>query len=153
MYKIKSFALSQNDYPVSSYKHLNSVRLLARPHKFDGSFLIPKSITALASCTTSVYVNLSKNSFFMPPHLIFCAKASAKVQQIWLSSKFLGENFQKIQKVFGIHDNSELHLIHYNKGLFEQFFDFCISTLHRLVDKRARIISFRQIENGILIIS
>ena len=42
------------------------MRLLARPHKFDGSFLIPKSIAALASCTTSVYVNLSKNSFFLP---------------------------------------------------------------------------------------
>ena len=26
--------------------------------------LLPKSISALASCTTSVYVNLSKNSFF-----------------------------------------------------------------------------------------
>jgi len=25
---------------------------------------LPKSISALASCTTSVYVNLSKNSFF-----------------------------------------------------------------------------------------
>ena len=91
------------------------MRLLARPHKFDVSFLIPKSITALASCTTSVYVNLSKNSFFMPPHLIFCAKASAKVQQISIPSKLLGENFQKIQKVFGIHDNSEFHLIYYNR--------------------------------------
>ena len=26
--------------------------------------LLPKSISALASCTTSVYVNLSKNSLF-----------------------------------------------------------------------------------------
>ena len=26
---------------------------------------LPKSISALASCTTSVYVNLSKNSFFV----------------------------------------------------------------------------------------
>ena len=38
--------------------------------ELNGSFLLPKhlyiinNIKALASCTTSVYVNLSKNSFF-----------------------------------------------------------------------------------------
>jgi len=40
-------------------------RLLAQPQKINGSFLLPKySKRVLASCTTSVYVNLSKNSFF-----------------------------------------------------------------------------------------
>ena len=43
---------------------------IRRPSRINGSFLIPKhlyiinNIKALASCTTSVYVNLSKNSFF-----------------------------------------------------------------------------------------
>ena len=42
--------------------------------ELNGSFLIPKhlyiinNIKALASCTTSVYVNLSKNSFFLCYH-------------------------------------------------------------------------------------
>jgi len=89
------------------------MRLLARPHKFDGSFLIPKSIAALASCTTSVYVNLSKNSFFLPaPH--FCAKASAKVQQISIPSKLLGENFSKKSRKFSgfmTIQNSTLYII------------------------------------------
>ena len=34
----------------------------------DGSFLLPNILKKyVASCTTSVYVNLSKNSFFLPP--------------------------------------------------------------------------------------
>ena len=34
--------------------------------ELNGLFNLPKSISALASCTTSVYVNLSKNSLFVP---------------------------------------------------------------------------------------
>jgi len=44
-----------------------SWRLLARPSRnWNGSFLIPNILIKkyVASCTTSVYVNLSKNSFF-----------------------------------------------------------------------------------------
>ena len=37
---------------------------LSKSKKLNGLFNLPKSISALASCTTSVYVNLSKNSFF-----------------------------------------------------------------------------------------
>ena len=47
----------------------------------------------IASCTTSVYVNLSKNSFFSAiAH--FCAKAGAKVLLFSEPPKLFGKNFQ-----------------------------------------------------------
>ena len=45
--------LSQNDYPIQ---------------ELNGSFLLPNILKQyVASCTTSVYVNLSKNSLFYLP--------------------------------------------------------------------------------------
>jgi hypothetical protein len=49
----------------------------------------------IASCTTSVYVNLSKNSFlFFTPDPAFWAKAGAKVLLFSEPPKLFGKNFQ-----------------------------------------------------------
>ena len=91
--------------------------------ELNGSFLIPKhlyiinNIKALASCTTSVYVNLSKNSFFLCYHPKKSAKADAKVQLFLIPSKFFANFFSKNTKVFGIIDKDKgLHLINIYKA-------------------------------------
>ena len=94
--------------------------------ELNGSFLIPKhqyiiyNIQALASCTTSVYVNLSKNSFFLCYHPKKSAKADAKVQLFLIPSKFFEDFFQSLTKVFGIIDKTkDPHLIlHIKRSLF-----------------------------------
>ena len=47
-----------------------------------------------ASCTTSVYVNLSKNSLFLRLGPTFWAKAGAKVLLFSEPAKLFGENFR-----------------------------------------------------------
>ena len=91
--------------------------------ELNGSFLLPKhlyiinNIKALASCTTSVYVNLSKNSFFLCYHPKKSAKADAKVQLFLIPSKFFEDFFQSLTKVFGIIDKvNTLHLIYIYKA-------------------------------------
>jgi len=86
--------------------------------ELNGSFLLPKhlyiinNIKALASCTTSVYVNLSKNSFFLCHHPKKSAKADAKVQLFLIPSKFFEDFFYSLTKVFEIIDKTkDLHLI------------------------------------------
>ena len=95
---------------------------IRRPSRINGSFLIPKhlyiinNIKALASCTTSVYVNLSKNSFFLCYRPKKSAKADAKVQLFLIPSKFFEDFFQSLTKVFGIIDKTkDPHLIIYIK--------------------------------------
>ena len=90
--------------------------------ELNGLFLIPKysyiiyNIQALASCTTSVYVNLSKNSFFLCYHPKKSAKADAKVHTFLIPPKFFGNFFSKNMKVFGIIDKRKgLYLIKYIK--------------------------------------
>jgi hypothetical protein len=90
--------------------------------ELNGLFLIPKhsyiiyNIQALASCTTSVYVNLSKNSFFLCYHPKKSAKADAKVHTFLIPTKFFGNFFSKNMKVFGIiYKVSILHLINIYK--------------------------------------
>ena len=51
-------------------------------------------IKVLASCTTSVYVNLSKNSFFTPDF----SKAGAKVRLFSEPPKLFQENFHLLCK-------------------------------------------------------
>ena len=90
--------LSQNDYPIQ---------------ELNGLFHIPKySSRVLASCTTSVYVNLSKNSF-LRYHPNFCAKADAKVRIISIQTKLFLKKNPKNTKVFGIVYKIRLHLIYY----------------------------------------
>ena len=48
----------------------------------------------LASCTTSVYVNLSKNSFFIALCPCLWAKAGAKVLLFFETTKLFTENFR-----------------------------------------------------------
>ena len=67
--------LSQNDYPIQ---------------ELNGSFLLPNILKQyVASCTTSVYVNLSKNSFLAP----LVRKAGAKVHTFSELPKLFRENF------------------------------------------------------------
>ena len=91
--------------------------------ELNGSFLIPKrlyiiyNIKTLASCTTSVYVNLSKNSFFLCHHPKKSAKADAKVQLFLIPSKFFEDFFQSLTKVFEIIDKANtLYLINIYKA-------------------------------------
>jgi hypothetical protein len=59
-------------------------------------FLLPKySLKVLASCTTSVYVNLSKNSFFTPDF----SKAGAKVRLFSEPPKLFRRNFIILKKI------------------------------------------------------
>ena len=60
-----AFSLSQNDYPISRIKRFVS---FTQAPSFNLQFSIFNCKTVLASCTTSVYVNLSKNSFFFAPN-------------------------------------------------------------------------------------
>ena len=70
----------------------------------------------LASCTTSVYVNLSKNSFLVAP--TFWAKADAKVRLFSEPPNFYGLFLQKKLQVFVFLDKPTiLHLIIYKGDL------------------------------------
>ena len=65
--KHQASSLSQNDYP--NILFISGKAAEQPPQELNGLFLLPKCLyksyyKALASCTTSVYVNLSKNSFF-----------------------------------------------------------------------------------------
>ena len=72
--------LSQNDYPIQ---------------ELNGSFLLPNILKQyVASCTTSVYVNLSKNSFLTPDF----SKAGAKVRLFSEPPKLFQENFHLLCK-------------------------------------------------------
>ena len=64
--KHQAYSLSQNDYP--NILFISGKAAEQPPQELNGLFLLPKCLyksyyKALASCTTSVYVNLSKNSF------------------------------------------------------------------------------------------
>ena len=81
---------------LSVSERLSSIKLKAPLQFLDGLFLLPKSITknTLASCTTSVYVNLSKNSFLTPDF----SKAGAKVRTFSEPTKLLRRNFHLLCK-------------------------------------------------------
>ncbi len=66
----------------------------------------PKSIAAPASCTTSVYVSFSKNSFLLRPGIFF-PKAGAKVRTIFCSHKLLGIFFAKRRNIFASFDKCQ----------------------------------------------
>ena len=59
---------------------------------------------AHASCTTSVYVNPSKNALLHTNRPDFWAKADAKVQNITIQTKLFNENISKTLKVFAFVD-------------------------------------------------
>ena len=59
---------------------------------------------AHASCTTSVYVNLSKNALLHTNRPDFWAKADAKVRKFRIQSKLFPQNITKMIKVFGFVD-------------------------------------------------
>ena len=80
LFKIEVY-LSQNNYPNSRIETV--------------CFFLPKSISALASCTTSVYVNLSKNSFFTPDF----SKAGAKVRLFSEPPKLFRRTFIILKKI------------------------------------------------------
>ena len=67
---------------------------------FDGSFNYPRDIKSLASCTTtsSVLCKTLKELFFFMPHLIFEAKADAKVRLFSELPKLFEENVQFFAK-------------------------------------------------------
>ena len=66
--------LSQNDYPIQ---------------ELNGSFLLPNILKQyVASCTTSVYVNLSKNSFFSAPTQIFARKRMQRYEIFQYQTNF-----------------------------------------------------------------
>ncbi|MBP5315937.1 MAG: hypothetical protein J6Y87_08775, partial [Muribaculaceae bacterium] len=66
----------------------------------------------LASCTTSVYVNLSKNSFPIASALDFCAKAGAKVLLFSEPTKLFGKNFkEKSTNPASLDENQETKLL------------------------------------------
>ena len=67
--------------------------------------LLPKSISALASCTTSVYVNLSKNSFFHTKHPNFGRKRVQRYNKYQYHPNFKAKKFPKAQKFSGIITN------------------------------------------------
>jgi hypothetical protein len=98
---------------LSVSERLSSIKLKAPIQFLDGLFLYtqhtPKKY--VASCTTSVYVNLSKNSFFLPPSL----KAGAKVQTFFEPPKLFQENFHFLSVLFPLLDKSQdsKHATHY----------------------------------------
>ena len=59
---------------------------------------------AHASCTTSVYVNLSKNTLLHTNRPDFWAKADAQVQKITIQTKLFNENITKLMKVLAFVD-------------------------------------------------
>ena len=65
--------------------------------ELNGSFLLPKhlyiinNIKALASCTTSVYVNLSKNSFFFRSRPGFLGESGCKGTAFFRTAKTFQE--------------------------------------------------------------
>ena len=82
---------------------------------FDGSFNYPRDIKPLASCTTtsSVLCKTLKELFFFMPHLIFEAKADAKVRLIFETPKLFWKNFIQNTKVFAFFDNTENYTLLY----------------------------------------
>ena len=73
------------------------------------------NIQALASCTTSVYVNLSKNSFFMPPAHDFERKRVQRYCFFPNHQNFSRKKFsfrtEKLQVLTNIKNRKHLHLI------------------------------------------
>ena len=71
---------AQNDYPIQ---------------ELNGSFLLPNILKQyVASCTTSVYVNLSKNSFLMRLARLLSRLAGAKVRISDEPAKLFREKFE-----------------------------------------------------------
>ena len=82
---------------------------------FDGSFNYPRDIKSLASCTTtsSVLCKTLKELFFFMPHLIFEAKADAKVRLFSETPKLFKKNFIQNIKVFAFFHNTENYTLLY----------------------------------------
>ena len=82
---------------------------------FDGSFYYPRDTKSLASCTTtsSVLCKTLKELFFFMPHLIFEAKADAKVRLIFETPNLFKKNFIQNTKVFAFHDNTKTYIPYY----------------------------------------
>ena len=90
-------SLSQNDYP--NILFFSGKAAEQPPQELNGLFLLPKCLyksyyKALASCTTSVYVNLSKNSFFfLMPHGKRFSFSGCKGTHFFRNSKTFTEIF------------------------------------------------------------
>ena len=102
-----------------------SERLLAQPLKKLKRFVqLPKYLTlnikhqALASCTTSVYVNLSKNSFSVCRRRSLPRLAGAKVHTFSETTKLLGSfflfSYNNISCLDACQDTKAIYLIIYN---------------------------------------
>ena len=87
---------------LSVSERLSSIKLKAPLQFLDGSFLLPNILTKkyVASCTTSVYVNLSKNSFLTPDF----SKAGAKVRTFSEPTKLFRRNFHLLCKILATLD-------------------------------------------------
>ena len=76
-------------------------------------FLYPDADNAAsASCTTSVYVNLSKNSS-LGAIANFSAKADAKVRQKTIPSKYFSNYFSENKKIFRFLDENQENGLHF----------------------------------------
>ena len=104
-------------------------RLLTQPQKINGSFLLPKySKRVLASCTTSVYVNLSKNSFFCASRGRFLVSGCKGTHFFWTNQDFLRKTFDFnatfLRLLMQIKDKMYIHLynIIYRKTYYDTIF-------------------------------
>ena len=106
-----AFSLSQNDYPFSRIKRFVSY---TQAPSFNLQFSIFNCKTVLASCTTSVYVNLSKNSFFFAPNF---GKRVQRYDFFSNHQNFSKKNFIFYAKILSllmhIKTQNRLHLIIY----------------------------------------
>ena len=78
---------------LSVSERLSSIKLKAPFQFLDGSFLFTQEYhkNTLASCTTSVYVNLSKNSFFFRSRPGFLGESGCKGTAFFRTAKTFQE--------------------------------------------------------------
>ena len=92
---------------------------------------------ALASCTTSVYVNLSKNSFFMQIARIFGRKRMQRYEKYKYKPNFYPKNYLITTKFSELLTKQQYTLL-YNKEillLFEEFLYVVLIVLQCLIHK------------------
>ena len=103
--KHQAYSLSQNDYPIPRIKRF--VSFTQHTHN-----------KYVASCTTSVYVNLSKNSFSTHPEHRGFRKRVQRYALFPKQQNFFGKNFMFYAKIFLLVTNIKakyrVHLIIYN---------------------------------------
>ena len=111
------YALLIMHWTVSVPERLSKSKKLKTVRFFYPSTDTLLNIQALASCTTSVYVNLSKNSFFMPSSLVFERKRVQRYCFFPNHQNFSRKNFsfqtEKLQVLTNIKDRKDINLIIY----------------------------------------